>query len=154
MLQCTAVTETPLGEALVALVRMNGGPDDPDEHLAEKDYLLCELGEHNNDTEHAAHMWTAETEPPCNLWFLWTVSGPHRIHHRFATLPMCPAKLTDVHEGYRQWCGLFDGHPHSHSFHVTDPLREALAERARREARRLISEDKPDDTEHNKGGEA
>lgn len=147
MLQCTAVTETPVGEALVALVRMKGAPDDPDEHLAEKPYLLCELGEHTDDTEHAAHLWTAETEPPRDLWFLWTVSGAHRIYHRFATLTMCPAKFTDVDEGYRQWCGLFDGHPHAHSFHVTDPLREALAERARHEARRLISEGDPDDTD-------
>ncbi|MFJ1789571.1 hypothetical protein ACIOML_35340 [Streptomyces anulatus] len=129
-----------MGEALVALVRMEGAPDDPDEHLAEKAYLLCELGEHTDDIEHAAHLWTAETEPPRDLWFLWTVGGAHRIYHRFVSLPMCPVKFTDAHEGYRRWCALFEGHPHSHSFHVADPLREALAERARHEARRLISE--------------
>ncbi|MEU6954468.1 hypothetical protein [Streptomyces sp. NPDC045714] len=54
-----------------------------------------------------------------------------------------------MEEGFKNWCGLFEGHPHVHSFHVTDPLREALAERARSEAQRLISEE--DTAEGNEG---
>ncbi|MDJ1644509.1 hypothetical protein [Streptomyces pakalii] len=147
VLQCTAVTDTPITHALVALVEMPGGPDDPDDHLADRPYVLCELGEHDEDTEHAAHLWTAETEPPQHLWFRWTESGSGlRVHHRFVILPGCPARFINIDEGYRQWCGFPDEHPGDHSFRITDPLRDALAERARLEAQRLISEDDADDT--------
>ncbi|MFI5940678.1 hypothetical protein ACIBCB_10540 [Streptomyces uncialis] len=146
MLQCTAVTETPYDEAFAALNDMKGGPDDPENQLAYKAILLCELGEHTDDVQHAALLWIAE-EPAESLWFLWTMGGAHVISHQFANLTMCPARLIDVPAGTREWCNYFEGHrPHDHSFHVTDPLRDLLRERARAEAQRLISEDDADDS--------
>ncbi|MEU0764825.1 hypothetical protein ABZ351_34775 [Streptomyces microflavus] len=146
VLQCTAVTETPYDEAFDALTDMKGGPNDPDVHLAFKAFLLCELGEHTDDTQHAALLWIAE-EPAESLWFLWTMGGAHIISHQFATLTMCPARLIDVPTGARDWCNYFEGHrPHDHSFHVTDPLRDLIRERARHEAQQLISEDDADDS--------
>ncbi|WP_228990284.1 hypothetical protein [Streptomyces sp. DH8] len=144
MLQCTAVTPLPAGEALVALLGMRGGPDDAVDLLAEMGFVLCESGEHTEETEHAARLWTAETQPPRGLWFLWTGSGGGlRVHHRFTTLTLCPARLHDVKEDYRQWCGLYEGHPGPHSFHVRDPLKELLHERTRREARGRACGDDP-----------
>lgn len=102
VLQCTAVTPLPAGEALVALLGMRGGPDDAVDLLAEMGFVLCESGEHTEETEHAARLWTAETQPPRGLWFLWTGSGGGlRVHHRFTTLTLCPARL---HGGPRA-CG-------------------------------------------------
>ncbi|WP_411084309.1 hypothetical protein [Streptomyces sp. cmx-18-6] len=144
MLQCTAVTEIPQGEALVALVDMRGGPDDPEDLLAANNFLLCVLGEHDEETEHAAHLWTAETRGSRDLWFLWAGTAAHRVY-RFAVLRMCPASLRNFDEGTVRRCGFFDEHqPRAHSFQVADPLGELLAERARREAQQLI-EDDPDD---------
>ncbi|WP_306340388.1 hypothetical protein [Streptomyces sp. AS13] len=148
VLQCTTVTPLPTGEALAALLAMPGGPDDAADHLADMAFVLCELGEHTDETEHAAHLWTAEAQPPPGLWFLWTGNdGGLRVHHRFATLTMCPARLHDLREDSRRWCGLFEDHPGRHSFDVSDPLRELLHERIRREARRrAVAEDSgPDD---------
>ncbi|WP_307669408.1 hypothetical protein [Streptomyces sp. V2I9] len=143
------MTPLPAGEALVALLGMRGGPDDAVDHLADMDFVLCELGEHTDETEHTAHLWTAETQPPRGLWFLWTGNdGGLRVHHRFTTLPLCPARLHHVREGYRQWCSLFDGHPGNHSFHVRDPLQDLLHERTQREARRRTSRDDPSGGDH------
>lgn len=139
MLQCTAVTPTPEDEALEALEDMEGAPDDADFHIYSHEHLLCQLGEHDEKTEHAAHIWTTETQPPRSLWFRWTGAHGHRVY-RLVTLAMCPAILSDLEQGSREWCGLFDDHPTPHSFYVTDPLRDLLIERARREARRLTSE--------------
>ncbi len=60
---------------------------------------------------------------------------------------MCPARLHDLREDSRRWCGLFEEHPGRHSFDVSDPLRELLHERIRREARRRAAEEgsDPDD---------
>ncbi|MFI1185532.1 hypothetical protein [Streptomyces californicus] len=144
VLQCTTVTPLPTGEALDALLAMPGGPDDAADHLADMPFVLCELGEHAEETEHAAHLWTAEEQPPPGLWFLWTGNdGGLRVHHRFATLTMCPARLHDLRKDSRQWCGLFEDHPGPHSFHVRDPLKELLHERTRREARRRTAGDDP-----------
>lgn len=146
MLQCTAVTQTPYDEALDALRDMKGGPDDPETQLAYKAHLLCELGEHTDDVQHAAHLWIAE-DPAASLWFLWTMGSARVITYQFATLTMCPARLIDVPNGTRDWCNYFEGHhPHDHSFRVTDPLRDLLSERARAEAQWLISEDDADDS--------
>ncbi|MFF8554011.1 hypothetical protein ACF058_14370 [Streptomyces sp. NPDC015501] len=137
MLQCTAVTALPLDEALAALMGTDDGPDDMDDLLGDKPYVLCELGEHDEVVEHAARLWTAETEPPKSLWFLWTDSpGGHRIHHRLVTLPLCPVRIHHVRENYRQWCGLYDDHPGNHSFHVRDPLRDAYHAQIRSDAER------------------
>ncbi|MBD2828067.1 hypothetical protein ID875_06405 [Streptomyces globisporus] len=64
MLQCTAITNLPHDEALPALLAMDDCPDDAEDLLDDKPYVLCELGEHDETTEHAARLWTAETEPP------------------------------------------------------------------------------------------
>ncbi|MDT0433060.1 hypothetical protein, partial [Streptomyces salyersiae] len=102
MLQCTAFTALPPDEALKALGSMEGGPEDASDHLDDKHYVLCVLGEHDEKTEHAAHLWTAETEPSKGLWFLWTESeGGHRVCHRFVTLTMCAVRLHHIEEDYR-----------------------------------------------------
>lgn len=47
VLQCTAVTDVPFHEALLALATMQGGPGHPPDVLAEDEFLRCELGEHH-----------------------------------------------------------------------------------------------------------
>ncbi|NEC21213.1 hypothetical protein [Streptomyces parvus] len=143
MLQCTAVTALPRDEALIALVCMEGGPDDAGDHLDEKPYVLCELGEHDEAAEHAAHLWAAEAEP-ASLWFLWTVSGGFRVYHRFVSRSTCPVRIHHVEEDYRQWCALYDDHPSDHSFNVRDPLRDAYYAQIRRDAQRYFAHDDPD----------
>ncbi|SCK58741.1 hypothetical protein YUWDRAFT_05463 [Streptomyces sp. AmelKG-D3] len=140
VLQCTAVTATPQLEALEALEEMEGGPDDADSHLDHHEHLLCRLSEHDETTEHAAHLWTAETNPSRGLWLLWTGASAHRVY-RFAVFAECPAVLHDVEQGSRQWCGLPGDHALPHSFHVKDPLRDLLTERIRREAHRRPADD-------------
>ncbi|MFI1805340.1 hypothetical protein ACH415_17225 [Streptomyces californicus] len=137
MLQCTAITNLPHDEALPALLAMDDGPDDAEDLLDDKPYVLCELGEHDETTEHAARLWTAETEPPASLWFLWTTSaGGHRVHHRLVLLALCPYRIHRLRENYRQWCGLYEDHPGNHSFHITDPLRDAHHAHIRHNAQR------------------
>lgn len=138
MLQCTAVTALPPDEALAALLSMDDGPDDTDDLLGDKPYVLCELGEHDEVVEHAARLWTAETEPPKSLWFLW---ADRAGDHRFTTLPLCPVRIHHVRENYRQWCGLYEDHPGNHSFHVRDPLRDAHHAQIRRNAKRTHRRD-------------
>ncbi|MEU2821549.1 hypothetical protein ABZ763_04500 [Streptomyces bacillaris] len=75
MLQCTAVTEIPVPEALVALLDLEGGPDDPRDAMADDCFLLCELGEHDESVEHATHLWTAEPHGEQDLWLLWAGTG-------------------------------------------------------------------------------
>ncbi len=98
MLQCTAVTEIPVPEALVALLDLEGGPDDPRDAMADDCFLLCELGEHDESVEHAAHLWTAEPHGEQDLWLLWAGTGAHRVY-RFATPPPCPVVLCDFRTG-------------------------------------------------------
>ncbi len=134
MLQCTTVTALPRDEAFAALGRM-GDADDAADMLDEKPYVSCELGEHGDEAEHAAHLWTAETDPPAGLWFLWTESeGGYRVHHQFVTRALCPVRIHYVKEDRREWCAYYDGHPGNHSFHVRDPLREAHHAQIRRDA--------------------
>ncbi|MEU3880081.1 hypothetical protein ACFV6M_23980 [Streptomyces californicus] len=140
MLQCTAVTETPIDQAVVALISLDAELlDDAYEYVTDLGFLLCQLGEHDETTEHTSHLWTAETDPPQGLWFTWTGRGPHRIF-RFETLTLCPAILYDFKEDRRSWCGLHDHHAGEHTFNVEDPLRTLIHERARREAHRRMSE--------------
>ncbi|MCC0580358.1 hypothetical protein, partial [Streptomyces californicus] len=109
MLQCTAITNLPPDEALPALLAMDDGPDDAEDLLEDKPYVLCELGEHDETAEHASRLWTAETEPPASLWFLWATSaGGHRVHHRLVLLALCPYRIHHLRENYRQWCGLYE----------------------------------------------
>ncbi|MFE9455628.1 hypothetical protein [Streptomyces californicus] len=106
-------------------------------------YVLCELGEHDQATEHACHLWTAETDPPLSLWFRWVDSEGTRVHHRLVLLAMCPAVFHHFVEGYRKWCAYYDEHPGDHSFHVRDPLRDEYHAQIRREAQRPPSDDDP-----------
>ncbi|CAO0833788.1 hypothetical protein SMICM17S_00934 [Streptomyces microflavus] len=88
MLQCTAVTAVPYYEALLALATMEGGPEHPPEFLAPDEFLLCELGEHDDAVEHAAHVWAAQTVEDRDLWLFWAGTGAHRVH-RLDALTWC-----------------------------------------------------------------
>ncbi|MFB8087181.1 hypothetical protein [Streptomyces sp. NPDC055992] len=133
MLQCTAYTEIPEIDALVALTVMEGGPDQPPDALALCDFLLCELGEHDDQAEHAAQLWTAEIPVMRDLWLFWTDTGTYR----FAELPPCPATAHADSVTRAQACMFYVGHCAHHSWQVTDPLDEVLAERARAEVQRI-----------------
>lgn len=75
VLQCTALTEVPEVEALVALITMEGAPRNPLDVLSPDDFLLCELAEHDEGAEHSAHLWTAEQSSGRELWMFWADSG-------------------------------------------------------------------------------
>ncbi|MDT0492414.1 hypothetical protein RM717_18045 [Streptomyces griseus] len=126
MLQCTAVTVVPYFEALLALATMEGGPDHPPDVIATGDFLLCELGEHDESVEHAAHLWTADTPDDRDLWLLWTGTGTHRLY-RLDVLPTCPAILRNFLTRTVTSCAYADHHHGPHSFSVTDPLGELIS---------------------------
>ncbi|WP_069743504.1 hypothetical protein [Streptomyces sp. EN23] len=140
MLQCTAVTQVPYAEALLALATMEGGPAHPPDVVEAEDFVLCELGDHDESAEHAAHLWTADTPDDQDLWFLWSGAGAHRVH-RLHTLRPCPAVLRELATHTVTTCAFFDHHPGPHSFSVTDPLGDLIAEHVHSEVRRLVSED-------------
>ncbi|MFJ4961124.1 hypothetical protein ACIP6P_01465 [Streptomyces sp. NPDC088729] len=130
VLQCTAVTLLPFDDVPAALTAtLEDGP-------APGSYLLCDLGEHDERTEHAAHLRSAETPSAPALWFFWTGSGADRVH-RVATAPWCPALLHHLRTGVVQRCAFFDRHAAPHSWSVTDPLGDLIAAR-------LVSDDDPD----------
>ncbi|MFF5832392.1 hypothetical protein ACF1D2_32250 [Streptomyces bacillaris] len=143
MLQCTAVARLPAAEALAALRDMSGGPDDADDHLADMAFVLCELGVHDQGTDHAARLWTAEEQPPVGLWFMWTEVSRHMGDHYFATFRLCPY-WRDVKDS-RDWCNFYKDHPEPHGFHVSDPLRDLIREQTRLEAQRRFSQEDPDE---------
>ncbi|MGY5003207.1 hypothetical protein [Streptomyces griseus] len=146
MLQCTAVTQVPYSETLLALATMEGGPVHPADIVEPEDFVLCELGDHDESAEHAAHLWTADTPDDRDLWFFWSGTGAHRVH-RLDTLPLCPAVLRVLATRAVTTCAYFDHHPGPHSFSVTDPLGDLIAEHVHSEVRRLVSEDEaPDGT--------
>jgi len=126
VLQCTAVTEVPLSDALVALATMDGGSDDPSHDLSLNHFLLCELGEHDARTEHAALLSPAEVPQRPALWFFWTGSGTDRVH-RVVTVPWCPAVLRNFDIDSVLQCAFFDHHTAPHSWCVTDPLSDLIA---------------------------
>ncbi|MFI1185316.1 hypothetical protein [Streptomyces californicus] len=128
MLQCTAVTDIPYAEALLALATMDGGPAHPTDYVEQDDFVLCELGEHDESAEHAAHLWLAETTFGEELWLLWSGEGAHRVH-RLDVLPVCPARLRVLATGAVTLCAFFDHHSGPHSFSVTDPLGDLIADR-------------------------
>ncbi|WP_031015701.1 hypothetical protein [Streptomyces californicus] len=77
-----------------------------------------------------------------SLWFLWATSaGGHRVHHRLVLLALCPYRIHRLRENYRQWCGLYEDHPGSHSFHIADPLRDAHHAHIRHNAQRAGEDD-------------
>ncbi|MFF2328218.1 MULTISPECIES: hypothetical protein [unclassified Streptomyces] len=143
LLQCTAYTGVPEAEALVALATMPGGPDDPPEALDRDDFVLCELGEHDDGTEHAAQLWSAETPAERDLWLFWTDAGAQECTYRFAELSACPAVINSqsVHDAHA--CMLFVQHPGAHSWEVTDPLGDLLNEQAWDDVRRVRYGDDP-----------
>lgn len=150
MLQCTAVTQVPYPETLLALATMEGGPTHPPDIVEPEDFVLCELGDHDESAEHAAHLWTADTSDDRDLWFLWSGTGAHRVH-RLDTLPLCPAVLRELATRAVTLCAYFDHHPGPHSFSVTDPLGDLIAEHVHSEVRRLVSEDEAPGTHDTSG---
>ncbi|MFJ7061260.1 hypothetical protein ACK8N7_14375 [Streptomyces griseobrunneus] len=145
MLQCTAFATVPEMGALVVLTAMNAEPGrTPDvpgvpEVPELDDMLLCELGEHDDGTEHAAQLWAGEMDAARDLWMFWadaaTDTGMRR-KFRFAELPPCPAVMRTLATGEREVCVLFDRHCAAHSWDVTDPLADLMAERMREEVQR------------------
>ncbi|MZG03870.1 hypothetical protein [Streptomyces sp. SID5614] len=135
MLQCAAVTLLPSETVLRLTAPGADSPEDPEP------YVLCELGEHDGTptgprTEHAAYLRPGRTPDSPALWFFWTGSGPERTH-RAEPAPWCPAVLRRLDSGLVRRCALFDHHPASHSWDVTDPLGDLIAER-------LVSGDSPE----------
>lgn len=131
MLQCTAVALLPPDAVSRLLATEVDGPDDPEP------YVLCELGEHDGTntappadphTEHAAYLGPGRTPDSPALWFFWTGGGPERAH-RAESAPWCPAVLRRLDSGLVRRCALFDHHTAAHSWDVTDPLGDLLAER-------------------------
>ncbi|MDX3376907.1 hypothetical protein PV390_21155 [Streptomyces sp. ME02-6991-2A] len=145
MLQCTAFAEVPEMGALVVLTAMHAepGPTPSVPGVPEvpelDDMLLCELGEHDEKTEHAAQLWSGEMAASRDLWMFWTDTDTDtgmRRAFRFAELPPCPAVLRTLATGEREVCVLFDRHAAAHSWDVTDPLADLMAERMREEVER------------------
>ncbi|MFD4028526.1 hypothetical protein ACFWRV_34180 [Streptomyces sp. NPDC058576] len=131
MLQCTAVTLLPPAAVLRLLAPGTDDPDDPEP------YVLCELGTHDDQhPEHAAYLRPGRTPDSPALWFFWTGSGTERAH-RAEPAPWCPAVLRRLDSGLVRRCALFDHHIASHSWDVTDPLGDLIAER-------LVSGDSPE----------
>ncbi|MBK6044251.1 hypothetical protein [Streptomyces sp. MBT55] len=140
MLQCTAVTQVPYAEALLALATMEGGPEHPPDAVEPEEFVLCELGDHDESAEHAGHLWTADTPDDQDLWLLWSGTGAHRVH-RLDMLRLCPAVLRELATRTVTTCAFFDHHPGPHSFSVTDPLGDLIAAHVHSEVRRLVAED-------------
>ncbi|WP_257001963.1 hypothetical protein [Streptomyces sp. WZ.A104] len=117
VLQCTAVTPAP--PYLTHHLHLPC--------LSHLSYLLCELGEHDQRTEHAARLGAAETPDAPAPWFFWTGTGPERVH-RAEAVPWCPAVLRHLGTGVVRRCTFFDHHTSPHSWGVTDPLGDLIAE--------------------------
>ncbi|WP_432149803.1 hypothetical protein [Streptomyces sp. bgisy029] len=126
MLQCTAVTRIPLGEVTVALVTMADGPGTPPDDFTLDHYVLCELGEHDALTDHAALLGAADEPDRPALWFFWTGTDTDRTH-RVQTQPWCPATLRNLAADALLRCSFFNDHTTGHSWDVTDPLGDLIA---------------------------
>ncbi|MET9925747.1 MULTISPECIES: hypothetical protein [unclassified Streptomyces] len=126
MPQCTAVTRVPLSEVLTALVTMAHGPDTSPHDFTLDHYVLCELGEHDVRTEHAALLSPAESPDRPALWFHWTGTDTDRTH-RIATAPWCPAILRHLRTDATLRCSLLTSHPTGHAWDITDPLGDLIA---------------------------
>lgn len=134
------MTQVPYAEALLALATMEGGPDHPPDVVEPEDFVLCELADHDESAEHAAPLCTADVPDDRDLWFLWSGTGAHRVH-RLDTLRLCPAVLRELATRTVTTCAFFDHHPGPHSFSVTDPLGDLIADHVHSEVRRLVSGD-------------
>ncbi|MEI7031327.1 hypothetical protein [Streptomyces pratensis] len=128
MLQCTSVTHVPLDEAPFVLDAPEGRAEGPPDGSARGPFLLCDLGEHDEHVEHAAHLWSAKTPSDPAVWLFWTGTGADRVH-RVAAVPWCPAALRRLDTGVVRLCAFFDHHAAPHSWSVTDPLGDLIAER-------------------------
>ncbi|WP_334663368.1 hypothetical protein [Streptomyces cyaneofuscatus] len=126
MLQCTAVTRIPLGEVTVALVTMAGGPGAPPDDLTLDHYVLCELGELDTLTDHAALLSAADEPDRPALWFFWSGTGTDRTH-RIQAEPWCPSTLRNFDTDVLLRCSFFNDHTTGHSWDVTDPLGDLIA---------------------------
>ncbi|MFJ9621024.1 hypothetical protein [Streptomyces sp. NPDC101181] len=122
------MTRLPLGDLRNAVVALWGGANRAPATDAADHFLLCELGEHDARTEHAAHLWANDPPSAPALWFFWTGAGTNRVH-RVDAVPWCPAVLRNVATGVVRLCTYFDHHAAAHSWGVTDPLGDLLAER-------------------------
>lgn len=146
MLQCTALAEVPEIGTLVVLTAMHAEPGPTPAALPGvpelpelEDTLLCELGEHDEKTEHAAQLWAGEMAASRDLWMFWTDTDTDtgmRRAFRFAEVPPCPAVMRTLATDEREVCVLFDRHSAPHSWDVTDPLADLMAERMREEVER------------------
>ncbi|MFJ4962956.1 hypothetical protein EES43_17190 [Streptomyces sp. ADI96-02] len=135
MLQCTAFTEVPVMAALVVFTVPDGGSGPAPDATDLDEFVLCELGEHDDGTEHAAQLRAGETQAARDLWMFWNDTGTRRAF-RLAELPPCPAVIRSLSVTHGHACMLFDRHPSAHSWDVADPLGDLLAERVRDEVLR------------------
>ncbi len=134
MLQCTAFSELPEMGARVALMGLEDLPGQEVEAPDLDTFLLCELGEHDEATEHAAQLWSAAPRAGRDLWMFW-LDGDGRRTFRFAELLPCPAVVHRQSVEHGEACVLYDRHPGAHSWDVKDPLADLMAERIRDEVR-------------------
>ncbi|MFD4028230.1 hypothetical protein ACFWRV_32665 [Streptomyces sp. NPDC058576] len=137
MLQCTAFTELPEMGARVALMGLADGPGQSAEAPELDAFLMCELGEHEGGkgVEHAAQLWSASPAAGRDLWMFWADADGRR-KFRFVELLPCPAAIHQLSVKDGDACVLYDRHPGAHSWDVTDPLADLMAERIREEVRR------------------
>ncbi|WP_097901083.1 hypothetical protein [Streptomyces sp. b94] len=135
MLQCTAFSELPDMGARIALMGLEDLPGHEVEAPDLDTFLLCELGEHAEATEHAAQLWSASPKAGRELWMFW-LDGEERRTFRFAELLPCPAVIHRLSVKEGEACVLYDRHPGPHSWDVVDPLADLMAERVRDEVRR------------------
>ncbi|WP_416970363.1 hypothetical protein [Streptomyces sp. 4F14] len=130
-LQCTAFTEVPQVDGAAALLAIPEIEDDWWEVLPE--VALCELGEHDETTEHAVVLWYNLDLARPRLWMVrWTDVGRFAIH-RFETAAQCLARTPGVEE-----CLFFAGHPLGHSWEVKDPVMATLEELPTSLRRRIL----------------
>ncbi|MFH8881384.1 hypothetical protein [Streptomyces californicus] len=135
MLQCTAFSELPDMGARIALMGLEDLPGHEVEAPDLDTFLLCELGEHDEATEHAAQLWSASPKAGRDLWMFWLDGEEHRAF-RFAELLPCPAVVHRLSVKDGEACVLYDRHPGPHSWDVVDPLADLMTERVRDEVRR------------------
>ncbi|MFE9459149.1 hypothetical protein [Streptomyces californicus] len=135
MLQCTAFCELPEMGARIALMGLEELPGHEVEAPDLDTFLLCELGEHDEATEHAAQLWSASPKAGRDLWMFW-LDGEERRTFRFAELLPCPAVVHRLSVKEGEACMLYDRHPGAHSWDVVDPLADLMTERVRDEVRR------------------
>ncbi|MFG3406844.1 hypothetical protein [Streptomyces sp. NPDC048142] len=132
------MTREPPGDVLSAFAAEDGDSDSPPSGGTQNPFLLCELGEHDTRTEHAAFLRAIEPPSAAALWFFWAGDGPDRVH-RVDIVPWCPAVLRHLGTGVVRLCAFYDHHVAPHSWSVTDPLGDLIAER-------ITSGEGPDDS--------